>query len=223
MNVYVVRLEELPDDLYQAFYRMLDMEKQQKIDRYLRREDALRSLLGDVLIRHIVKIKYAKKKICFSKNAFGKPHIEGMPQFHFNISHSGEWIVCVTGTCEVGIDIEAIKPINLNLMDVIFTDKESKLLLEQEESNRLPMFYNIWTLKEAYIKTLGKGMSIPLNSFDVSEFTNKVVKIKLGSDPVFLKSINFHPAYKMSVGSFKPDLIPTVYRVNINDLLSSLS
>ena len=65
----------------------------------------------------------------------------------------------------MGIDVEMIKPIDFKIAERFFSRDEYISLINQPEEIKLMYFYMIWTLKESYIKTEGKGLSIPLNSF----------------------------------------------------------
>ncbi len=111
-----------------------------------------------------------------------------------------------------------------NLMKSIFTDGEAQLLLKQSSSDRLPLFYMIWTLKEAYIKTLGKGMSIPLKSFDVSHVITNGASgiIQQDNHPVYLKSIDFDSGYKVSVGSLDSNITDKINKICVSELINVL-
>jgi 4'-phosphopantetheinyl transferase len=91
--------------------------------------------------------------------------------FQFNLSHSGESIAaafCLES--EIGVDVEYNKPeIDVEgIANRFFSPREKDFILSlTEENQKRKAFYQIWTLKEAYIKALGKGLSISLSTFDV--------------------------------------------------------
>ena len=62
---------------------------------------------------------------------------------------------------EIGCDIQQIKDINLSIADRFFTAEERKYVKCTED------FFRIWTLKESFIKAIGKGLALPLNSFSI--------------------------------------------------------
>lgn len=104
----------------------------------------------------------------FSYNPFGKPAFEGAGP-HFNLSHSGGWAaLAVCSTAPIGIDIEAFRPIEDGIAKRFFAPAEYATL------NALPGhlwqqgFYRCWTRKEAFIKACGPGLSMPLDSFEVT-------------------------------------------------------
>ncbi len=100
----------------------------------------------------------------------GKPFLPGHP-FRFNLSHSGDLaLIGLAREREIGIDIEAVRS-SADLPAVarrFFAPAEVAALERRPEHERLETFFRIWTRKEAYIKALGGGLAIPLDSFEVS-------------------------------------------------------
>jgi 4'-phosphopantetheinyl transferase len=97
---------------------------------------------------------------------FGKPYIANAA-VGFNISHSGNCVICVmsTNAKTIGVDVEEMKPIDTEIFRNIWTVKEwSKI-----RQGHLRIFYQYWTRKEAITKAEGNGLDIPLNQIDVSE------------------------------------------------------
>lgn len=154
---------------FEKLLSCLSRNKKERISRLHRFEDAQRALLGDILIRYAVcKTKGIKNKdLIFGVNDYGKPQLLNPPGIQFNISHSGNWVVCALGDSPVGIDVEVIKPISLEIAKEFFSKDEYYTLINQPEELKLKFFYMLWTLKESYIKAEGKGFSIPLSSFSI--------------------------------------------------------
>lgn len=94
----------------------------------------------------------------------GKPYIKGNEIF-FNISHSGSYLCCAFSEVEVGLDIEEIGAINLDIAKRFFSDDEYAYI--QGKDDKLGAFYSVWTKKEAYTKALGLGMAYKFNTFSV--------------------------------------------------------
>ena len=65
----------------------------------------------------------------------------------------------------IGVDIEKIQLIDLKVAQRFFSEKEYEDLIAKTSSERIAYFYDLWTLKESLTKTLGIGLTIPLNSF----------------------------------------------------------
>ncbi len=106
----------------------------------------------------------------------GKPYVEDT-DFYFNISHSGSYVVLVTGKCELGVDIQERKPVEAEAMAKrFFTGKEYEALLASEEKEKL--FYKLWTRKEAYGKWLGSGLSEQVLKTDMLELHENICFIE---------------------------------------------
>ena len=168
--VYALRIDRNLSP--KEFYRLMNMissDKRERMERFRCFEDAQRTLLGDVLIRVALKDRFGLPNgaIVFETNAFGKPYLASNPEYHFNISHAKNYVVGAVGCSPVGIDVEAIKWADMGLADRFFTLQEKQYILDHPSSRRPIAFFQIWTRKEAYIKRKGRGLHIPLNSFDV--------------------------------------------------------
>nr|WP_269320157.1 4'-phosphopantetheinyl transferase superfamily protein [Brevibacillus thermoruber] len=63
--------------------------------------------------------------------------------------------------------MERIVRMDLHIADHLFTPQENRILASKTGDARLAYFFHVWTLKESYVKAVGKGLSIPLDSFSV--------------------------------------------------------
>jgi 4'-phosphopantetheinyl transferase len=110
----------------------------------------------------------------FTTNPYGKPYVTSdmqQPGLFFNISHSQTGLlIALSRGIECGVDIEYQRddfPSN-EIAERFFSRKEFEVFKALPESQKKEAFFNCWTRKEAYIKAKGMGLSIPLDSFDVS-------------------------------------------------------
>ena len=140
-----------------------------EIDR--RRFIAARGALRSVLSRYIT---IDPSHLRFYYNPYGKPFLA--PEFssyviNFNLSHSSSMAVyAITRNMEIGVDVERIRS-DFEYEEIakrFFSVNEVAVLRTIPAEKKLEAFYNCWTRKEAYIKARGKGLSLPLDSFDVS-------------------------------------------------------
>lgn len=135
--------------------------------RYVRRRKALRLILGHYL-------GVGPREVTYSKNPFGKPDIardRWLPRLTFNTSHSqGIALIAVSRCTLLGIDIERLIPLfeAETIAARHFAAAEAAAFMALNESDRIRGFYNAWTRKEAVVKALGAGLSIPLAAFEVS-------------------------------------------------------
>jgi 4'-phosphopantetheinyl transferase len=125
----------------------------------------LRVLLGRYLA-------IAPSAIRFAYGARGKPRLSFQPTpLQFNLAHSGRLATYAFAVgCELGVDIEQVRPIpgQEDIVRRMFSREECGEWLGLDPSQRDEAFFRCWTRKEAYIKALGDGLSLPLDSFRVS-------------------------------------------------------
>lgn len=205
------------------FYRLMEFlsqEKQRRIIKFHNFKDAQRTLIADILVRLIIcdSLGIKNEDIIFDKNEYGKPFLKHFDDFHYNISHAGEWVVCATHNMSVGIDIEHVKPIDVNIAKRFFAENEYNDLMSIHGSQRLSYFYDLWTLKESYIKTLGKGLSVPLDSFSFR--LNNQIEFQTENElkVCFFRQYNIYEDYKMAACAKVNKFSDEIVAINCGDL-----
>jgi 4'-phosphopantetheinyl transferase len=109
----------------------------------------------------------------FALNPYGKPHIDAPNEFsalHFNLSHRQGVCLCgLTWGHDLGVDVEDTKQkVDAGVEEVVFSASERGYLARQDPAQRKEAFFRLWTLKEAYIKAHGEGMSLPLTDISIN-------------------------------------------------------
>ena len=140
------------------FYNHIYQEKKERVSKYLNKDKYKSSIIGEILLHNLLEkenIKYEEQQ--FIINEYGKPYINNKRLF-FNISHSYDYVITIISDKEIGIDIEKIRKTNLNTIDIFATQKEKEYILSSENDIYKRLF-QIYTLKEAYIKMLGENIS----------------------------------------------------------------
>ncbi|SHK23025.1 4'-phosphopantetheinyl transferase family protein [Paramaledivibacter caminithermalis] len=204
IEIYATKINDIIEkSKYKKLLSYLSEERIKKINRLVRLNDKYRSLLGEILVRQIIinKFNMLNSDIKIVTNNYGKPYLYTINNFEFNISHSGDWVVCAIDESPIGIDIEKIQSINyLDIVERFFTKNECRFLNSKNEYEKLGYFFELWTLKESYIKAVGKGLSIPLNSFEISVIGDNIEVIGTNNKRYF-KMYNIDYCYKLSVCS----------------------
>lgn len=164
----------LNTDLFRSAYTEVSSERRKKIDSYRFDKDKRLSLGAEMLLNYALRdISINPDSVRIVNNPMGKPLIDNS-NIHFNISHSGDWVICAISDNDVGCDIEKIDKADLNIAEHFFCKDEYLHIAEQTlEDNRNTIFYRYWTLKESFIKNIGLGLNIPLNSFLI-ELNNQI-------------------------------------------------
>ena len=157
--------KKLADGVFEYHLARLPDTMCQRIKKYRRWQDAHCGLFGKILLIEGLK-KYGigdKQLEEMLYTSYSRPYLRA--GVDFNISHSGTGVVCaLSENCTVGIDIEEIKPLDINDFTRQFTDRELSLIHEAEDT--YCEFYRWWTRKEAIIKADGKGLNIPLKEIN---------------------------------------------------------
>ncbi len=162
-----------------AYFVKLGPARVEEIMRKNKAEDRVRSMAASLLllfaleeegygIEHLPSFTYKKNK---------KPYLKEFPGLFFNLSHAKNMVVCVTAEHEVGVDIEYDRIMTEAAVQRIFTKREQEVLGENRE-----LLIPMWTAKEAYAKTMGRGIADIWSGVEIIEDnTGKYVE-KLNQD-----------------------------------------
>jgi len=199
MNIYAQPCEER----FQEYLEYVSEDKKEKILRYRHMEDALRSLYGEILIRDFIVREYSIQNadIKFAEKVDGKPCIKSPEGVKYNISHSDAWVVCAIGSREIGIDIEKIRSVKTDIIKRSLTKTEYESFLNKSPEDQIDYFFDLWTLKESYIKYMGEGLSIPLDSFYFTKNEDEIKIIRSEEKPLYFRQYFFDKNYKFSICS----------------------
>ena len=165
--------------------------------------DLQRSLLGEALARAQLSRVSGIPAIDLTivRTEKGKPHLEDIPDLHYNISHSGEWVVMAQSDMEVGIDVERIREPQYRIAERFFSAQELQELNRLNGKAKKEFFFDLWTLKESYLKLLGKGLTKSLGSFTLKRGKGgfRLVTGDKTDGSVHFTQVLVDPDYKLSV------------------------
>ena len=175
IHLWFCRHGESGDPALEAACRaLLEPHELARTARFHFARDRHRHLLTRVLVRTALS-RYAPVRPQdwrFAEGPFGRPRIGGpMTQaiqgLDFNLSHTdGLIVLALARNLEMGVDAEHLgRNASLELADHFFSPAEAKALAALPPSRRAHRFFELWTLKESYIKARGMGLQIPLDSF----------------------------------------------------------
>lgn len=192
---------------------LLNMAERAKMERFLRPQDR-DTFLTSTASRKILCGFYLNEKpleVRFGKNEHKKPWLPENQDLHFNISHSGDWVVFLFSSSPCGIDIEKIKrDFDFEgMMPSVFHPREIDWINGQNDRNRA--FFKLWTIKESLLKAQGTGLINDLNQWDLTS-TQKmsdpdwhVQTFSVGDDYYLSTCVKEHPEefkYFEFAGSF---------------------
>ncbi len=164
--------QEIPFSLQDS----LSEDENLRADKFHHLIDKKRYLISRAFLRNITGnyLNLTPKEVRFNYNNEGKPLISpnmNSDNLQFNLSHSKNMVACAF--ClkdDIGIDTEFIDE-NINYLEIsenYFNSYENSQLKNCEESERIKLFFKIWTIKEAYLKALGYGLALSLQNIEIN-------------------------------------------------------
>ena len=128
-------------------------------ERYIISHGILRQLLAE-------RVNESPADLRIDKAEFGKPFLPDHPELSFNMSHSGDILaIAISSQCQLGIDIECYKARDTweGLVKKCFASEETVFWYSLDNTERSRAFYQFWVKKEAFVKAVGKGITLGLN------------------------------------------------------------
>jgi len=193
---YIKSIKEIDDKFVNDNLYLLPKYRIEKINKLVKKEDKYLSFYAGYLLYILLKengFNDIDKEIYFNEN--NKPLLPSKYNLYFSISHSKDMVFVAISDKKIGIDIEFIdEKINLNIKK--YFSKEDIETLENSK-NYLNTFFDIWTLKESYLKYLGEGLNKSLSSFYIPLNVNEYF---LEGNKIIIKRIDcLDKQYSLSV------------------------
>jgi 4'-phosphopantetheinyl transferase len=176
VHVWYLFTDRVTDpQILERYASMMSTDERARRARFVFAKDRHQFLVTRGLVRTVLS-RYARirpEECTFAANQYGKPSLRQSPSaepgIEFNVSHTNGLVaVAVAAGREIGIDVEELTRAGLEL-DVrrFFSAAEVRALEALPEAEQKSRFFDYWTVKEAYIKALGMGLSCPLDSFSI--------------------------------------------------------
>lgn len=164
--LYVTDISALPEPMeYPEIMEGLLAERQKKILSCSHKQKRAQSLGAGLLLNKVLcRYGISPEKVCTDSN--GKPVVDGI---YFNLSHSGEMVVCAVSEKPVGCDIEQIKDAPKRVAERSFSTAEKEHLKQFSGEAYNREFFRIWTKKESYLKMTGQGIRVPLDKVELKD------------------------------------------------------
>ena len=173
LSVWFASPDELLDDrVAKAWADMLSADELARLGRFRFGRDRRSYLAAHALVRSALS-DYRRcdpRSWLFTASSHGKPAIDPSFGLEFNISHSEKLVACaISASEEVGVDVEAFSRAEdvLEIAPRIFSRDELKHLEGLRGNEKEHYAVKLWTLKEAYSKALGRGLSVSLEQITV--------------------------------------------------------
>lgn len=191
--------------------RWLSPDERARADRFVRDEDRRRSIAARGALRELLGAYLGTDPaaLAFRRGPHGKPELaEAGSTPEFNTSHSGMLVMLAFAWHRIGVDVEAIRPVDdlEALARRTLSDAEFAWWASLAESERSDAFFTLWTAKEALSKALGLGLAMPFASFDVAADGGEVALVasRFPEAPVEeweLRGLATSPGYRAALAS----------------------
>lgn len=162
-----IDLEKINSLYFAHFYQSLSEENKIRASAFSREKDRNLFVTAHYVLDRILKDVF-KIHSHTHINQYGKPYIQDHP-IQFNISHTENRVLLGFSHQPIGIDIE--KMIELTDLDLLIEHSmhpdEISILNTFDPSQKIQLFYDLWTKKEAVVKAMGIGLGKELNSFSL--------------------------------------------------------
>lgn len=216
MKIYCLNVVNLTKVPYEKLKLMVSEERGKKADGKKKLEDRYKCLYTELFLRYVFEDNgFCTENFKLFYNECGKPYYDKIK--YFNISHSDEWIVIAIGATEIGVDIERIKEGRNRSLESIFKQSENDYINSFPQYEQCRYITQIWTLKESYVKYLGKSIIEELKNFSVDPLNKRIIT-KEGEPLLELKvgSMLFEEDYYLSFCS--EETVTEMINVSIEDL-----
>jgi len=179
VDIWCARLpDEWDSSLSDSYRKILTPEETERYARFAFEKDRRQFLLTRALVRDVLSryLGVEPAALVFARNEYGKPALAeplGCP-VTFSLSHTKGLSVCAVASEQmIGVDVESLQrtPGHQDIPKRFFATSEVAFLESVDKPQKSTEFLRLWTLKEAFIKARGLGLSIPLNSFEVEMIT----------------------------------------------------
>lgn len=169
IHLWRLNLENLSPERQEKDRHLLSDDENERAAKFKRGMDDYinsRIFMRNCLSRYLAGLP---QDLIFDRTPYGKPFLRGS-DLQFNLSHSRQWVViAIAKQCDLGIDVESISDRRsiLNIAQHYFhADEIAQLEKIKQEEDQKEYFFQLWTLKESFLKALGTGISTGLDKIN---------------------------------------------------------
>jgi 4'-phosphopantetheinyl transferase len=185
--------------------------------KYIHQRDKKLCIGVEILLNYLLK-KIGLDNPIFDSDEYGKPYIKNYSDVHFNLTHSQNYVACAISDSPVGVDIEHIHDVDLELAKKYFQDQEYEYVKNNQHNNA---FFELWVLKESYMKMTGLGFGLGLDEFMV-EIDDLDIKLKHGKTSCKLGLWNVCDGNYM-LGVCSPTSVAEPVLIKLEDVIGSVN
>lgn len=177
LQICLAKVINLPSEIFLKD-KDISLGRKQKTMQYKRPNDQIRSLGAEALLVKLLKLTTFPYHfpLEFKYNDNQKPQLNEGP-YQFNLSHSGDYVMCGISDTVIGVDVEQLHPITETLIKKVLSNEELTTFNTLSQEKQINYFYTCWTIKEAYFKALGIGIKKELLRLIIINDDEKTVSV----------------------------------------------
>lgn len=188
-----------------AMRALLSAGEQARADRYRQDGDIARFVVGRGALRRILGERTGENPhdLVFVEGDGRKPALRDHPDVHFNLSHSGEFVLIAIGDAPLGVDIENMRELDWRALAMMSFHPDERAVMEaQGDSAAREVFFQFWAHKEAFLKATGIGLTDRLTDISIQLAGGRVsAPRELSSDHWYATPLPAPDGYKASIVS----------------------
>ena len=220
IKTYIINIRQLEDEtVFQKMLEAVSPYRRQKIALLKNDNDKRRSMGAAIALdKALGGYGLEERAMEYGLGSHGKPLLRFHPEIHFSLSHSKDYAICSIGSDDIGNDIEWVRSGKDNVAKRFFAAEELAWIENASDTKeRDERMFQIWTMKESFLKVTGLGMSLSLKDFAVvmEENGNKKLRQTVDDKVYHIKEyalpfiFNEQAEYKIAVCSPDPDFAPS--------------
>jgi 4'-phosphopantetheinyl transferase len=183
IHIWIVQLDRCPIN---DSWHLLSANEQNRAGRFRFDVDKARFANGRSALRRILGryLGAPPKSLRFRYNAHGKPELSESPEaIHFNVTHSREIaLIALVRNIPIGVDLEAVRN-DLSIGDLaegVLSRRELERFRSTPRDAQQLEFFKTWVVKEAFLKAIGKGLSVAPKSLEADSLPARLIDVREG-------------------------------------------
>lgn len=202
----------------EAYAHLLTPEELVKSEGFVQQDDRNRFIIGRIYLRKLIEkyLKIPAEDVLFGFLEYKKPYLLNVPNFNFNISHSGDFLIIgISQRWALGVDVEVMNT-NMDLYNLIYdTMSTAEIGSILNSSAPREVFYKHWTRKEALLKGVGIGLTDRLKEISCNDGLNLVPsELSSFASPWYVRSFSMENQYMVSIAHDAAIRVVRFYDVN---------
>jgi len=184
-HVWATRSNWYPTSTLDHYLDILSETERIRTSNFVLRGKQNEYIVAHAMLRNIIAgyLRCEPREVRLTESEHGKPTCQHDTRLAFNLAHGqGSIVLAVANGCEVGVDIEQVRPVPdaEHIVRRYCCSEETERFLDMNKIGQDRAFFRLWTRKEAYLKSLGIGLAGSLNSFEVAFGEDEPFRLKRG-------------------------------------------